>query len=313
MNVRWQDPKALASEAALLASSWAFVAVVAFGVAGSLNALFAAITLTAGIASVLVRWLFPKRAFFSLTFANLIAVYAAVFAFFMEQVFGTVSSATAGLGFSLPVAAFLCGCVIWRESIGFLVNNPSLRDSRSLFSSVSWLLPVSAVGVSVLLLSLHPTAAVDTNFAFLAAMALIAGIVFSVSRSVVVFLVDAGLLFDEFFQRMSRLAIPAFAFLTFYSLFVIAFASIFSIMSRHSGEAHFKVEGIPRALSFSEGVHFSIVTISTVGYGDIVPISSMARALASVEVVCGVMLLLFGVSELIEYSREHRQDRAARR
>jgi voltage-gated potassium channel len=206
----------------------------------------------------------------------------------------------------------LCGCLIWRESIGFLVDNPSLRDSRSLFSSASWLLPVSAVGVTVLLLSLHPTAAVDTSFAFLAAMALIAGIVFAVSRSVVVFLVDAGLLFDEFFQRMSRLAIPAFAFLTFYSLFVIAFASIFSIMSRHSGEAHFKVEGIPRALSFSEGVHFSIVTISTVGYGDIVPISSMARALASVEVVCGVMLLLFGVSELIEYSREHRQERAAK-
>jgi len=211
MNVQWQDPKAVAREAALLAGSWAFVAVVAFGVAGSLNALFAAITLTAGVASVLVRWLFPKRAFFSLTFANLIAVYAAVFAFFMEQVFGTVPSATAGFGFSLPVAAFLCGCLIWRESIGFLVDNPSLRDSRSLFSSASWLLPVSAVGVTVLLLSLHPTAAVDTSFAFLAAMALIAGIVFSVSRSVVVFLVDAGLLFDEFFQRMSRLAIPAFA------------------------------------------------------------------------------------------------------
>jgi hypothetical protein len=90
---------------------------------------------------------------------------------------------------------------------------------------------------------------------------------------------------------------------------VIAFASVYSIMSRHSGEAHFKVEGVARGLSFSEGVHFSIVTISTVGYGDIVPISSMARVLASAEVVCGVMLLLFGVSELIEYGREHRRDR----
>jgi voltage-gated potassium channel len=305
----WQEPKAMASEAVLFTSSLAFVAMVAFGVAGSLNALFVAITTSAAVASVLVRWLFPRRAFFSLTFANLIAVYAAVFAFFMEQVFGNVSSVAAGIGFSLPVVAFLCGCLIWRESIGLLVNNPSLRDSHSLLSSVSWLLPISAVGIGVLLLSLQYSVVVDTSLVFLATMALIALIVLAVSQSVAIFLVDAGLLFDEFFQRMSRLAVPAFAFLTFYSLFVIAFASVYSIMSRHSGEAHFKVEGVARGLSFSEGVHFSIVTISTVGYGDIVPISSMARALASAEVVCGVMLLLFGVSELIEYSREHRRDR----
>jgi Ion channel len=48
------------------------------------------------------------------------------------------------------------------------------------------------------------------------------------------------------------------------------------------------------------------ISISTVGYGDIVPHSSVARLLASVEVVCGFMLLLFGVSELLEYTREHR-------
>ena len=56
----------------------------------------------------------------------------------------------------------------------------------------------------------------------------------------------------------------------------------------------------PRALSFSESIYFSIVSISTVGYGDIVPHSSLARVLASIEVVCGFMLLLFGVSELLE-------------
>jgi putative Mn2+ efflux pump MntP len=62
-------------------------------------------------------------------------------------------------------------------------------------------------------------------------------------------------------------------------------------------------------LSFSESIYFSIGTISTVGYGDIIPYSSLARVLASLEVFCGIMLLLFGVSELLEYAREHRQDR----
>jgi voltage-gated potassium channel len=70
---------------------------------------------------------------------------------------------------------------------------------------------------------------------------------------------------------------------------------------------------VTRALSFPEAIHFSIVTISTVGYGDIVPASNLARVLAFIEVVCGVMLLLFGVSELLEYTREHRRHGQARR
>jgi hypothetical protein len=93
---------------------------------------------------------------------------------------------------------------------------------------------------------------------------------------------------------------------------VILFASIFSIVSQFSTEEHFRVGSVPKSLSFSEAIHFSIVTISTVGYGDIVPSSSIARLLASIEVICGVMLLLFGVSELIEYTREHRANRRAK-
>jgi hypothetical protein len=48
-------------------------------------------------------------------------------------------------------------------------------------------------------------------------MSAIGLIILGVSRSVAIFLVDAGLLFEEFFARMSRLAIPAFAFLTLYA------------------------------------------------------------------------------------------------
>jgi voltage-gated potassium channel len=83
---------------------------------------------------------------------------------------------------------------------------------------------------------------------------------------------------------MSRLAVPAFAFLTFYALLVIFFASIFAIVSRFAGADHFRVGTVTRRISFSEAIHFSIVTISTVGYGDIVPASNLARVLASTEV-----------------------------
>ena len=52
------------------------------------------------------------------------------------------------------------------------------------------------------------------------------------------------------------------------------------------------------------------MSIRTVGYGVFVPATNLARLLASMEVIGGEMLLLFGVSELLEYTREHRRDRA---
>ena len=59
----------------------------------------------------------------------------------------------------------------------------------------------------------------------------------------------------------------------------------------------------------SDFLYFAFVNYTTLGYGDIIPYSNLARVLASVEVFFGVMLLLFGVSELLEYARERRQDR----
>lgn len=293
----------------LFIASFGLVAVVGVAVAGGLNMLFLAIVLTAAFAAASIRMMFPKGGSFALTFVNLVAVYASVFAFFMEDVFRHIPPALSGIGFSLPVLAFLGGCLIWREEIGLVIDQPAMRGGALLVSALGWLVPIACVGAGVVLLSIFTGGSINTEYGFLGAMVLVAVIVAAVSRSVAVFLVDACLLFDEFFQRMSRLAVPTFAFLTFYSLLVIAFASIYCIISYYGAGAHFQVAAHTRGISFSEAIHFSIVTISTVGYGDIVPASKLARVLASMEVVCGVMLLLFGVSELLEYTREHRHDR----
>lgn len=294
-------------ETALSAASLAFVSLVGYAVAGGSHPLLWSIVGTTALATAVIRWLFPERPFFSLTFANLVAVYIAVFAFFVEEVFGHIQPEASAAGFSLPVLAFVTGCWIWRPSIKDVVDRPRLGGESGLMQATMWLIPVFAVGFGVLGLSIVTKGALNNDTVFLGAMALIGAIVFGVSRSVVMFLVDVGLLFEEFFMRMSRLAIPAFAFLTFYSLLVIVFASFYAIMSNHGESLHFKVSNIARPISFSEAIHFSIVTISTVGYGDIVPISNLARVLSSVEVICGVLLLLFGVSELLEYTREHRK------
>ena len=140
-------------------------------------------------------------------------------------------------------------------------------------------------------------------------MGLISAIVLWVSRDVCTFLLDTGLLFEDFFRRIAGLLVPTFAFFTFYSLIIIVFAAVYRIIDRLSDGAHFTVAGAVRDLSFTDSLYFSIITLSTVGYGDMVPLSSLVRLIAAAQIICGVVLLLFGFSEIISYSRE----RAGRR
>lgn len=292
--------------------SLAVTALVAIAVAGKPDARFFAVIGTACIAAIAVLRLFPNGRLLALTMINLIAVYVAVFAFFIDELFGGIAPDVVGLGFLLPPVAFLAGCWFWRKEVAMVLEAPHLRDTEALFEALKWLLPVFSVGGVALALSFYAEQVVNNEIAYLGAMALIGLIVFVLARNIAIFLLDAGLLFEEFFRRMSRLAIPAFAFLTCYAMLVIIFASLFMLMAQYAGQPHFRVVGEARAITFSEAVHFSITTLSTVGYGDIVPASNVARVVASAEVICGLLLLMFGVSELQEYAREHRRQRDAR-
>jgi len=49
---------------------------------------------------------------------------------------------------------------------------------------------------------------------------------------------------------------------------------------------------------FADAAYFSTVTLSTAGYGDIVPVSDIARAMVSVEIVLGYGLLGFLLSRV---------------
>jgi voltage-gated potassium channel len=291
------------------APTLAFVFLVAVATAGIANPLLLAIVLSAALAIAVIRVLFPTSRLFSIAFGNLIAVYAAIFSLFVEEIFAGVNVRILGIGFSLPIFFFVAGCWLRRRQIRALVARPSIRDERRVVRATAWLAPTFVVGAAVFLLSRSSEALADSDIVFLGAMFVIGLIVLAVSRDVATFLVDAGLLFEEFFSRVARLLIPAFAFLSFYSVLVILFASAYRIISQYTYETHFYVGNTARGLSFSEAIYFSIVTISTVGYGDIIPHSSLARVLASLEVICGFLLLLFGVSELLEYAREHRRNR----
>jgi voltage-gated potassium channel len=305
------QPRHWVPELTRVALPLAFVSLVAAAVAGITTPLFFAMVLSAGLVIAVIQALFPAGRLFPIAFASLIAVYSAIFSLFVEEIFGGVDADAAILvvGFCLPIFFFVAGCWLRRGQVRAVVAHPAIRSERRLMAAVAWLVPVFFVGAAVILLSRTAGMLASMDIVFLGAMSIIGLIVLTVSRDVAIFLVDVGLLFEEFFSRVSRLVIPAFAFLTFYSLIVILFASAYRIICVYTSEPHFFVEGALRALSFSEAIYFSISTISTVGYGDIVPYGNLARVLASLEVFAGIMLLLFGVSELLEYAREHHRDR----
>jgi voltage-gated potassium channel len=295
------------SELARVALPLAFVSIVAAAAAGITTSLFFAMVLSAGFVIAVVRALFPVGRLFPIAFASLIAVYAAIFSLFIEEIFTGIDSEFLDVGFCLPIFFFVVGCWLRRDQVSAVVAHPRIRSERRVMRAAVWLVPVFFVGAVVILLSRTVGTLANMDMVFLGAMSIIGLIVLTVSRDVAIFLVDAGLLFEEFFSRVSRLVIPAFAFVTFYSLIVILFASAYRLISVYTPERHFNVGGSLRGLSFSESIYFSIGTISTVGYGDILPYSNLARVLSSLEVFCGIMLLIFGVSELLEYAREHRR------
>jgi len=133
----WDSRGLTAHEAVLFAVSLVLVALVAISVAGGINSLFLAIILSASVATAFSRWLFPEGAFFSLTFANLIAVYASIFAFFMEELFGQIRPAVSGIGFGLPILFFLAGCWLRRADITAVVGHPDIRDSQALYGALA--------------------------------------------------------------------------------------------------------------------------------------------------------------------------------
>lgn len=55
-------------------------------------------------------------------------------------------------------------------------------------------------------------------------------------------------------------------------------------------------------------LYFSLITLSTVGYGDIVPLSGTARILAALEGVTGVLYVAITVALLVSRFRSESPD-----
>ena len=287
-----------------------FLLTISFGALDFLLLFYMMATILGGV--TLLYWLFPGSRLLSLAFANYLAIYVCLFSFFVEENFNLTALWALHIGFVLPILAFLGG-VWWRrqEIAAILKHDEALRlerDHRHLGRLLLWLIPIFGVGALTFLLPWTQLETAPVNAIFLGSMAILALIIFLVSRDVCAFMIETGLLFEGFFQRIASLAAPIFAFFTFYSFIVIVFAAFYRVVDRFTPGVHFEVSGVVRDITLQESLYFSLVTLSTLGYGDILPLSNVTRVLVSLEIVTGVLLLLFGFSEIIAFSRERRQD-----
>lgn len=293
-------PPALRHWAASVVVTVVLLTLIAMAVGGE-EAWEVSATVLAAVVTVatLLHLLFPGSRFFTLTFANAMGVYACVYMTFLEALYPDVGSAARVIGFVLPILAFALGIYLRRDAIRSVIMSEHPRLETRFGRAFLWLVPVALVGFSNFVAPLDAIGPDGRVAWLLGAMAAVALVVLLASRNVAVFLIDTGLLFEDFFDIMAGLVKPAFAFLTFYSMMIVLFATLYRLIGRLDSAATFRIDGVPRDPSFVEALYFSLVTLSTVGYGDIVPITYAARIVVALQIVSGILLLLFGFHALM--------------
>ena len=99
--------------------------------------------------------------------------------------------------------------------------------------------------------------------------------------------------FSDFFGKR-RAVVPSdiIVIFTTYITIAITFGLLYTVLSIYSSEPAFKNINIQNGLLnfYFQHIYFSFITIATVGYGDIVPISTIARFLAMIEIMFGMLL-----------------------
>ena len=103
-----------------------------------------------------------------------------------------------------------------------------------------------------------------------------------------------------------------FASLSLYLLFGLIFALIFTVIEELlPGSFRYPVTLSPESVirPLEQLTYFSYVTLATLGYGDIVPVSGPAKGLAILEAVLGQMYLVVVVARLVSlYDRSEEKD-----
>jgi voltage-gated potassium channel len=243
--------------------------------------------------------LFPGGAHFGMTVANFLAIYACLFEFFRDANFSDAPRPLTLLSLAMPVAGFLLTCFVRRRLVRALIRARRVRDLAHLPRLGRWFIGTLTVGAGSFAL---PRLALDPlvqGLTLVASMVMITTFVCLSVRDVILVMVDISMVFESVAARLDRLVMPMMAFLTFYALLVVVFGCLYRIADLTTPIPQFALHGQPARIGFVDALYYSVATITTLGFGDIAPSSLLVRALTGLEVVSGVLMLLFGFSEIM--------------
>ncbi|MEM7026237.1 MAG: potassium channel family protein [Pseudomonadota bacterium] len=256
----------------------------------------AVVASAAAVAGIAHRCL-PESPILPLVLANAIGVYACAFVFVVEILFPEAGDLEAFASYLIPLIGF---------TVGLLLNRHRADGSASpVDGGAIWCwLSVAIIAASLALLHVDGFDGMLPTLALFGFAVGLGGVAYLSSQAIADVMTETGDLFRDFFATIRELIRPAYAFFTFYLLFVIVFASLYSIIDYVSLAPHFSIQGELRDIRFLEAIYFSLITFSTVGYGDMTPVSHAARIVVTIQVLTGVVLTLFGFFAIMNYRAE---------
>jgi len=246
---------------------------------------------------------FSESDFFSIIFANSVGVYACIYLMFVLSNFPQAHAISVQVGFVLPLLAFAAGVLGHRRHIQQMIDRTEHHTTVPIREAVRWVGPLLIIAVVTTYLQIGHWTTDTQDVALIVSMAAIGAVAWMTSRYIALFLMECGVILRSFLKNVVKLARPAFALLTCYFLITIIFACVYTIYDQFSVAPHFLTNGVARTLTFPDGLYLSISTLTTVGFGDIVATSPLARLVVTFEVLCGILLLLFGVEAMLDRNR----------
>jgi voltage-gated potassium channel len=259
----------------------------------------AVVASAAAVAGIVHRCL-PESPILPLVLANAIGVYACAFVFVVEILFPETGDIAAFASYLIPLVGFTTGLL--------LNHDRSDSSDTGIDGGMIWCgLSIALITASLALLHVDGFDDFLPTFALFGFAVGLGGVAYLSSQTIAEVMTETGELFRNFFATIRDLIRPAYAFFTFYLLFVIVFASLYSIIDYISIAPHFSIQGELRDIRFLEAIYFSLITFSTVGYGDMTPVSHAARIVVTIQVLTGVVLTLFGFFAIMNYRTDDKR------
>ena len=104
---------------------------------------------------------------------------------------------------------------------------------------------------------------------------------------------------DELCGSIVAYILIGIAWALLYSYIELLYPNSFSFVSATEDDLHAKGSAL---------FYYSFVTLTTLGYGDILPVSQFARMVAYLEAVTGVMYTAILVAGLVGHIGSHKKD-----